>query len=107
MTAKNKRQQDTSVEPMHAPANDANQADIPAAYHQTNFWLTEAESETLDSWVYQLRRGGWRAASRSSCVRAMIHAMRGVPLDLDNIADEMELVNLLKRVISEGIDPKA
>lgn len=67
--------------------------------HQTHFWLRDDDLAMLDAWVYQLRRGGWRGASRSACVRAVIRLLGNGPESGAKIADEIDLAAAIRRSV--------
>ncbi len=59
----------------------------PEVALQTHFWLTAEDIALLDAWVFQLRNNGWRRASRSACVRAMLRLLQDSPLDLQSVTN--------------------
>ncbi len=62
---------------------------------QTHFWLTAEDIALLDTWVFQLRYNGWRRASRSACVRALVRLINDSPIDLESVTNEQEFVDAL------------
>ena len=67
---------------------------------QTHFWLSDADLDIFDRWEYQLRRGGWRAANRSSCARAMLAVLAPVDVDLAGITSEEELISRIRAALA-------
>ncbi len=66
---------------------------------QTHFWLTAEDIALLDTWVFQLRYNGWRRASRSACVRAMVRLIHDGPIDLESVTNEQEFVDALQAAL--------
>lgn len=59
--------------------------------YQTAVWLGAKQLEWLDSQCQQIRRGGWRSATRSALIRALIEiAVEEVP-ELVGVSDEDKL----------------
>ncbi len=85
------------------PHDDASLDATPAASQprQTHFWLTDEDIRFTDDWAYQLRRNGWQRATRSACMRAMIHLLRQANVDLADVSDEAALVRAIQQALSQ------
>jgi len=70
------------------PENDA-------PNRQTAIWLSDDEIEWLDDHIQQIKRGGWRSATRSALVRALIQARMQDDIDLAGATGQAELTQRL------------
>jgi hypothetical protein len=86
---------------MHQSHDAEPQADL-AQRRQTHFWLSDNELALFDTWEYRLRRGGWRGANRSACLRAVIAVLAEVEVDLAQIASEEELADHLRSALTNA-----
>ncbi len=68
---------------------------------QTHFWLTDEDIQFTDDWAYQLRRNGWQRATRSACMRVMIHLLRQANVDLADVSDEAALMRAIQEALSQ------
>jgi hypothetical protein len=62
---------------------------------QTAVWLTDAEIDWLDGQCQDIRRGGWRAVTRSALIRALIRATMERAPDLRGVSSESEVTQRL------------
>jgi hypothetical protein len=90
---------DTSQRPLSATPPPVDLPEAVADAHQTHFWLTDADVEVLDWWVFQLRRSGWRGVSRSACVRALLQAIRDRQINLQGITSEADFAAAIRRAL--------
>jgi hypothetical protein len=58
---------------------------------QTAVWLADDEVAWLDDRLQDIRRGGWRNATRSALIRALIRAAMEQDPDLRGVSGEQEL----------------
>lgn len=72
---------------------------VPEETLQTHVWLTPGDLQILDAWVLQMRHNGWRRATRSACIRAVVSLINEHPLDLENVTNEQELVDKLHAIL--------
>jgi hypothetical protein len=63
--------------------------------HQTAVWLGEDEVEWLDNQTLSIQRGGWRAVTRSSLIRALIRAASERKVNLSGVTGEVEIAERL------------
>src|SRR5438105_12239878 len=63
--------------------------------HQTAVWLGDEEIEWLDNQTRSIQRGGWRAVTRSSLIRALIRAAGEHKIDLAGVTGEVEIAERL------------
>jgi len=70
------------------------QSALPAT-RQTAVWLSDEETDWLDSRCREIRSGGWRSITRSAFIRALIRAAMNKPLELQGISGEAELTEHL------------
>ncbi len=83
-----------------SPAGDLSGDEPVEPVHQTNFWLSHADVDFLDTLVLQLRRSGWRGVTRSACVRALIALARDETLDLATVRGELDLTRALRDALA-------
>ncbi len=62
---------------------------------QTAIWLSDEELDWLDTNIQKIKKGGWRGATRSALVRALIRAAMDQPLDLTGVTGDAELTQRL------------
>jgi hypothetical protein len=62
---------------------------------QTAVWLGEEEIEWLDNQTRSIQRGGWRAVTRSSLIRALIRAAGERKVNLAGVTGEVEIAERL------------
>jgi hypothetical protein len=62
---------------------------------QTAVWLSDAEVDWLDDKLTEIKRGGWRGASRSALIRAIIQSARqsdeSNQIQLEGVSGEPEI----------------
>lgn len=58
---------------------------------QTAVWLADDEVAWLDDRLQDIRRGGWRNATRSALIRALIRGAMEQDHDLRGVSGEQEL----------------
>jgi len=59
---------------------------------QTAVWLADEETEWLDIRLQEIKKAGWRGATRSAFIRALIRAtMHGRAIDVSGVSGEAEL----------------
>lgn len=63
--------------------------------HQTAVWLGDEEIEWLDNQTRSIQRGGWRAVTRSSLIRALIKAASERKVNLAGVTGEVEIAERL------------
>jgi len=62
---------------------------------QTAVWLSDDETEWLDSRLQEIKRGGWRGVTRSAFIRALIRASMEQQIEVEGISGEAELTDRL------------
>jgi hypothetical protein len=75
------------------PAQGVKPTEAPS--HQTAVWLSDAETDWLDTQCRHIKRGGWRSITRSALIRALIRAAMDKPTELSGVSGETELVQRL------------
>jgi len=58
---------------------------------QTAVWLSDDETEWLDTRLQEIKRGGWRGVTRSAFIRALIRASMEQQIEVEGISGEAEL----------------
>src|SRR5260221_14318895 len=62
---------------------------------QTAVWLSDDETDWLDSRLQEIKRGGWRGVTRSAFIRALIRASMEQQIEVEGISGEAELTDRL------------
>ncbi len=86
--------------PVDPPTLDSATSEQPLPIYQSNFWITNEDGDLLDTWVLTLKRGGWRTATRSSCIRALLQLVRDHPPDLAHVGSEPEFAQAVLRALA-------
>jgi hypothetical protein len=59
--------------------------------HQTAVWLTDEETDWIDTRLQEIKRSGWRGVTRSAFIRALIRASMQQQADIVGVTGEAEL----------------
>ncbi len=62
---------------------------------QTAVWLADEETEWIDTKLTEIKKGGWRGATRSAFIRALIRSAMEQNTDFAGVAGEAELTQRL------------
>lgn len=66
-----------------------------AATRQTAVWLSDEETKWLDDQMQQIKHSGWRGATRSALIRALVRAAMQQAPDLSGVSNEAGLIQRL------------
>jgi hypothetical protein len=58
---------------------------------QTAVWLTDEETDWIDSKLQEIKKSGWRGVTRSAFIRALIRATMQRKVDVEGVTGEAEL----------------
>ena len=58
---------------------------------QTAVWLTDEETEWIDTRLQEIKKAGWRGVTRSAFIRALIRAAIQQQVDVSGVTGEAEL----------------
>ena len=62
-----------------------------AKTRQTAVWLTDEETDWIDSRLQEIKKSGWRGVTRSAFIRALIRSTMQSTIDVGGITGEAEL----------------
>src|SRR5438270_4281305 len=62
-----------------------------AKTRQSAVWLTDEETDWIDSRLQEIKKAGWRGVTRSAFIRALIKATIQRPVDVGGVTGEAEL----------------
>jgi hypothetical protein len=62
-----------------------------AKTRQTAVWLTDEETDWIDERLQEIKKAGWRGATRSAFIRALIRATMQRTVDVVGVKGEAEL----------------
>ena len=64
---------------------------LEAKTRQTAVWLTDEETDWIDERLQEIKKAGWRGATRSAFIRALIRATMQRTVDVVGVKGEAEL----------------
>ena len=64
---------------------------LEAKTRQTAVWLTDEETDWIDSRLQEIKKSGWRGATRSAFIRALIRGSMQRTVDVGGVTGEAEL----------------
>jgi hypothetical protein len=64
---------------------------MEAKTRQTAVWLTDEETDWIDSRLQEIKKAGWRGVTRSAFIRALIRATMQRTVDVGGVTGEAEL----------------
>jgi hypothetical protein len=64
---------------------------LEAKTRQTAVWLTDEETDWIDSRLQEIQKAGWRGVTRSAFIRALIRATMPRTVDVGGVTGEAEL----------------
>ena len=59
--------------------------------YQTAVWLTDQETDWIDSRLQEIKKAGWRGVTRSAFIRSLIRAAMQQQIDVGGVTGEAEL----------------
>ena len=62
-----------------------------AKTRQTAVWLTDEETDWIDTRLQEIKKAGWRGVTRSAFIRALIRSAMRRPVDVGSVTGEAEL----------------
>ena len=62
-----------------------------AKTRQTAVWLTDEETNWIDARLQEIKKTGWRGATRSAFIRALLKATMQRTMDVGGVTGEAEL----------------
>ena len=62
-----------------------------AKTRQTAVWLTDEETDWIDERLQEIKKAGWRGATRSAFIRALIRATMQRTIEVVGVKGEAEL----------------
>ncbi len=66
-----------------------------AQMRQTAVWLSDEETEWIDTKLTEIKKGGWRSVTRSAFIRALIRSAMEQNREVAGVAGEAELTQRL------------
>jgi|SRR5215211_3212231 hypothetical protein len=64
---------------------------LEAKTRQTAVWLTDEETDWIDSRLQEIKKSGWRGVTRSAFIRALIRGSMHRTVDVGGVTGEAEL----------------
>jgi hypothetical protein len=64
---------------------------LEAKTRQTAVWLTDEETDWIDSRLQEIKKSGWRGVTRSAFIRALIRSTMQSAVDVGGVTGEAEL----------------
>jgi hypothetical protein len=64
---------------------------LEAKTRQTAVWLTDEETDWIDSRLQEIKKSGWRGVTRSAFIRALIRSTMQSPVDVGGVTGEADL----------------
>jgi hypothetical protein len=64
---------------------------LEAKTRQTAVWLTDEETDWIDSRLQEIKKSGWRGVTRSAFIRALIRSTMQSTVDVGGVTGEAEL----------------
>ncbi len=62
-----------------------------AKTRQTAVWLTDEETDWIDTRLQEIKKAGWRGVTRSAFIRALVRAAKQRDIDVGGVTGEAEL----------------
>ena len=74
-----------------APTPAQGIGETKAKTRQTAVWLTDEETDWIDTKLQEIKKAGWRGVTRSAFIRALIRATMQYNVDVGGVTGEAEL----------------